>query len=382
MKTLHKHRMKTNYLLLFACVWAVARAHHTRGNLCETIRASQSSLADFRGYALNAIDRNHDPNYQHGSCSRTAMEPSPWWGVDFFYHYRVYVVKITSSGNGVGLRGAEIRIGDSQEMNGSKNQICARNVNVPPGESSYFYCQMSGVHGRYMTITIPGRTAFLSLCEVEAYGAYDPHSIRANYLCSKCVSILSFPTAAGAGRLNSKGQGMKSRLILLLGCLCVTVNFSRSHDDDDSAPENVIFGVRATQSTTFSKYGSASNAIDGNHDSEFHHSSCSCTKKQCNPWWRVDLQRHYRIYVVSITNLNRRHYRLNGAEIRIGDSLENNGNNNTLCAKITHIPAGQTANFYCEPAGVHGRYLNIFQPRCRSFLTLCEVEAFGAHDPH
>ncbi|XP_062900796.1 fucolectin-like [Mobula hypostoma] len=175
---------------------------------------------------------------------------------------------------------------------------------------------------------------------------------------------------------------MKSRLILLLGSLCVTINFSRSHEDHDPAPENVLYGVRATQSTTYSKYGSADNAIDGNHDNEFSHSSCSSTNSQCNPWWRVDLQRHYRIYVVSITNLNRRPDRLNGAEIRIGDSLEKNGNNNTLCAKVNHIPAGQTAYFYCEPAGVHGRYLNIFLPRCRTYLTLCEVEAFGAHDPH
>ncbi|XP_072110426.1 fucolectin-like [Mobula birostris] len=175
---------------------------------------------------------------------------------------------------------------------------------------------------------------------------------------------------------------MKSRLILLLGSLCVTINFSRSHEDHDSAPENVLYGVRATQSTTYLNYGSADNAIDGNHDSEFSHSSCSSTNRQCNPWWRVDLQRHYRIYVVSITNLNRKANRLNGAEIRIGDSLEKDGNNNTLCAKINYVPAGQTAYFYCEPAGVHGRYLNIFLPRCRSFLTLCEVEAFGAHDPH
>ncbi|XP_051872447.1 fucolectin-like [Pristis pectinata] len=168
---------------------------------------------------------------------------------------------------------------------------------------------------------------------------------------------------------------MKFRYLLLLASLCVILHFTKSQ-------ENVIAGVRATQSTTYAHYGDADNAIDGNHDSRFRHSSCSRTRRQSRPWWRVDLQKHYRIYVVSITSANRMAKRLKGAEIRIGDSLENNGNSNTLCAKITHIPAGQTANFYCEPAGVHGRYLNIYLPTCRGSLTLCEVEAFGVHEPH
>ncbi|XP_078259290.1 fucolectin-1-like [Rhinoraja longicauda] len=168
---------------------------------------------------------------------------------------------------------------------------------------------------------------------------------------------------------------MKARYLLLFTSLCALPHFAKPQ-------ENVIAAVRATQSTTYTRYGAANNAIDGNFDTEFSHSSCSSTGRQCRPWWRVDLQNHYRVYIVSITNVNRRADRLNGAEIRIGDSLENNGNNNTRCAKINYIPTGKTANFYCEPAGVHGRYLNIFLPRCRVFLTLCEVQAFGAHDPH
>ncbi|XP_069771253.1 fucolectin-like isoform X2 [Narcine bancroftii] len=168
-------RMDGRFLLIVACVWAAAEAHPSEGNACATIRATQSSLSDYRGLALNAIDRNTDTNYINGSCSRTAEQNSPWWSVDFFYHYKVYVVKITAGNNCGGLSRAEIRIGDNANPSGTENTICSRNVNVPAGQAKYFYCQPLGVHGRYMSISVPGRTTCLSLCEVEAYGSYDPH---------------------------------------------------------------------------------------------------------------------------------------------------------------------------------------------------------------
>ncbi|XP_072110430.1 fucolectin-like isoform X2 [Mobula birostris] len=117
---------------------------------------------------------------------------------------------------------------------------------------------------------------------------------------------------------------MKSCFLLLFGTLCAVILCTKSQ-------ESVIAGVRATQSTTCAHFADASNAIDGNKDSRFRHSSCSRTRRQSRPWWRVDLANHYRIYVVSITSARSRRYgRLNGAEIRIGDSLQYKGNRNTL----------------------------------------------------
>ncbi|XP_055521999.1 fucolectin-1-like [Leucoraja erinacea] len=167
--------MDSRLLLVFVCVWGVAKPHHSTGNLLATIRATQSSLLDFRGYALNAIDRNTDTNYETGSCSSTKAETSPWWSVDMFYHYRVYVVKITAGRKGAGIRGASILIGDSPAVNGNGNAMCATDVNVPSGESAFVFCKPKGVHGRFMTITLPGKTAALLLCEVEAFGSHEPH---------------------------------------------------------------------------------------------------------------------------------------------------------------------------------------------------------------
>ncbi|KAG7235847.1 hypothetical protein INR49_002106 [Caranx melampygus] len=103
--------------------------------------------------------------------------------------------------------------------------------------------------------------------------------------------------------------------------------------------ENLAVYGKATQSSMYS-FGFANNAIDGN------------------------------------LNRNEDSERLNGAEIRIGDSLENNGNNNTRCAVITSIPPGKVAEFKCD--GIDGRYVNVVIPDREEFLSLCEVEVYGS----
>ncbi|XP_067825301.1 fucolectin-like [Heptranchias perlo] len=170
--------MKSHYILVLACLWGFANAHHSTGNLAATIRATQSSILDFLGSPRNAIDGNADSSYKMGSCSSTAMQSRPWWKIDFFYHYRVYVVKITASSDGSDantLNGAEIRIGDSPEHNGANNALCAKITSMSPGQTKLFYCAPLGVHGRFMSIIVPERSGRLALCEVEAYGAHEPH---------------------------------------------------------------------------------------------------------------------------------------------------------------------------------------------------------------
>uniref|UniRef100_A0A8C4T6F0 Fucolectin tachylectin-4 pentraxin-1 domain-containing protein n=1 Tax=Erpetoichthys calabaricus TaxID=27687 RepID=A0A8C4T6F0_ERPCA len=92
--------------------------------------------------------------------------------------------------------------------------------------------------------------------------------------------------------------------------------------------ENVAVRGTATQSSMYG-YCYGSNAIDGNRNSNFHLGSCSCTAATHNPWWRVDLLQKYNIYKVVITNRGDCcPERINGAEIRIGNFLDNEGNNN------------------------------------------------------
>ncbi|KAL0189940.1 hypothetical protein M9458_017039, partial [Cirrhinus mrigala] len=77
--------------------------------------------------------------------------------------------------------------------------------------------------------------------------------------------------------------------------------------------------------------GGAEKAVDGNRDTNYRKGSCTLTKTEFNPWWRVDLGNVYSISKVAITNRGDCcKERLKGAQIRIGNNLSNNGNNNEL----------------------------------------------------
>uniref|UniRef100_A0A3B4H271 Fucolectin tachylectin-4 pentraxin-1 domain-containing protein n=1 Tax=Pundamilia nyererei TaxID=303518 RepID=A0A3B4H271_9CICH len=138
---------------------------------------------------------------------------------------------------------------------------------------------------------------------------------------------------------------------------------------------NVALKGEATQSSTLS-FATASKAIDGRRNSFYSNGFCSHTAEdETNPWWRVDLQRSFTITAVKVTNRGDCcAERLDGAEIRIGNSLENNGNNNPRCAVISHIPSGQAFYFPCN--SVKGRYVTVFLPGSAKVLSLCEVEVY------
>ncbi|XP_055757335.1 fucolectin-1-like [Salvelinus fontinalis] len=114
-----------------------------------------------------------------------------------------------------------------------------------------------------------------------------------------------------------------------------------------------------------------SKVIDGNCKSDFNSGgSCSSTEFNTNPWWRVDLLDVNRVTAVTITNRGDCcPERLNGAEIRIGNSLENNGINNPRCVVISHIPAGETNTFQCNE--MEGRYVVVVIPGQNKILTEC-----------
>ncbi|XP_034001581.1 fucolectin-1-like [Trematomus bernacchii] len=134
-----------------------------------------------------------------------------------------------------------------------------------------------------------------------------------------------------------------------------------------------VYGYRApTEHST----GSAYNAIDGNRASDWAKGSCAHTEKELDPWWRLDLGKTHKIFSVKITNYKNAPLHMNGAEIRIGDSLDNNGNNNPRCAVISSIPGGFTETFQCN--GMDGRYVTIVNPAKTGYIALCEVEVYGS----
>ncbi|XP_048039118.1 uncharacterized protein LOC125263960 [Megalobrama amblycephala] len=250
------------------------------------------------------------------SWTHTNSETNPWWRVDLMKIYRVNRVTITNRPNlGSRINGAVIRVGTFLDI--YSNPICGVISTLASGATGTYQCR--GMEGRYVVVHIPGDQRMLSICEAGVYGW-----VRQ-----------------------------------------VFINF----------PGNRAVGAAASQSSTFGSW-SAEKAIDSNRGLQQLNTGCSSTLNETNPWWRLDLRDIYRVREVVITN--RKHCcaeQINGAEIRIGKSLENNGNNNPICAVIPAIPAGQSYNYTCN--GMDGRYVNVYIPGDQKILTLCEVEVYG-----
>ncbi|XP_052458919.1 fucolectin-5-like [Carassius gibelio] len=138
--------------------------------------------------------------------------------------------------------------------------------------------------------------------------------------------------------------------------------------------ENLALKGTAVQSST---YYSAAQAIDGiRYAPGVAHTYCSITGYELNPWWRLDLLDYYKIYKVTVTNrADCCLAQTTGVEIRIGNSLENNGNNNPRCGVTSLVPAGTSVSFSC--GGMEGRYVNMYLPNIQMWLSLCEVEVYG-----
>ncbi|XP_039681168.1 uncharacterized protein LOC120574786 isoform X1 [Perca fluviatilis] len=281
-------------------------------NIAQTGNVIQSSLYA-NGVPERAIDGNRASNWAQGSCTHTNNDLKPWWRLDLLKTYQINTVTITNRGDCCPERinGAEIRIGDSLNDNGNGNPRCTVISSMAAGTSQTFVC--NGMEGRYVNIVIPGRQEYLTLCEVEVTGR------------PKALNIAQ------------TGNVIQSSL-----------------------------------------YGNAipARAIDGNRASVFGQGSCSVTNNDLKPWWRLDLLKTYEINTVTITNRGDCcPERISGAEIRIGDSLSDNGNGNPRCTVISSMAAGTSQTFVCN--GMEGRYVNIVIPGRQEYLTLCEVEVTG-----
>ncbi|XP_038566497.1 fucolectin-1-like [Micropterus salmoides] len=308
--------MKHSSILLLQLLLGTCSAY-TYQNVALRGKATQSnSLEHALGSAYNAIDGNRNSNYPAGSCTHTIGQTNPWWRVDLLESYIVTSVIITNRGDCCPerLNGAEIHIGNSLQDNGAANPVVGVISHIPAGRSLKM-AFTTLVEGRYVTVIVPGSGKYLTLCEVEVYGYRAPTG------------------------------------------------------------ENLALQGKATQSSLHS-IGIPYNAIDGNRASNWKQGSCTHTSKELNPWWRLDLGKTHKVFSVKITNYKNFSLRLNRAEIRIGDSLDNNGNNNPRCAVISSITGGFTANFPCN--GMDGRFVNIVIPGRAEYLSLCEVEVYGS----
>uniref|UniRef100_A0A8C1M6D8 Si:ch211-215k15.4 n=1 Tax=Cyprinus carpio TaxID=7962 RepID=A0A8C1M6D8_CYPCA len=291
-------------------------------NLALYGKATQSDLVQnpwsANGHAINAIDGNRDSNYEHGSCTATKLQDDPWWRLDLLDKYVVTSITITNRKDCCPERldGAEIHIGNSLLNNGPE---------------------------RFHPFQVGGPSL--------------SNGIKAFQAVTSPWSYLDLIDFLPSVRFLIQNYEFTWNPCIVLG-------------------ENVALKGKATQISLYGN-GFASSAIDGNKDAVYSHGSCTHTLNDLNPWWRLDLLKKHKVFLVVITNrVDAVPERLNGAEIRIGNSLDNDGNNNPRCAVISSIPPGFSKSYEC--AGMEGRYINVVIPGREEYLTLCEVEVHGS----
>ncbi|XP_006004939.1 uncharacterized protein LOC102347739 [Latimeria chalumnae] len=312
---------------VFSSVGSITESYNLSGeSIALNGTATQSSLYDYRGHPENAIDGNKDATYGGQSCSHTQSEHSPWWRLDLKEIHAIDIVVITNRKDCCQkrLRGVEVRVGDFLNNNGADNFQCTPWEPVDfSGPTFHFGC--NGKKGRYVTVVIPNREDYLTLCEVEVFGSV-----------------------------------------------------TDSHNPD--GPNIALKGV-ATQSSMYDYRGAPEHAIDGNNNSSYGGKSCTHTKLEFSPWWRLDLQENHAINIVIITNrVDCCSERLRGVEVWVGSSPEINDINSFKCTPWTSVEFPKPRlRFSCNGRNV--RYITVTIPNRKEYLTLCEVEVF-ASCPH
>ncbi|XP_053577049.1 uncharacterized protein LOC128666463 [Bombina bombina] len=307
--------------------------------------SSQSSTYDKFGDSENAIDGSKNTKYMSGHCSHTDLDIEPWWRVDLTATFNVTLVKITNRGDCCNerIKGAEIRIGNSPERGGTKNPRCARIESMDLGKEETFRC---GMVGRYVTVTIPDRAAYLTLCEVKVFGEeysgndttilfpIDGEDSEESHVAAEWNNILKHSNAATNIALN--GLAYQSSI------------------DEEGGPHN---------------------AVDGSLNNANPTTQCAITKKDNGPWWTLDLKSEHKIFSIAITNRGDCcSDELDGAVIHVGNE-DVDWKNNTICGTISSIGLGETFSFNCDE--MQGRFINIHIPDKEVSLTLCEVQVFG-----
>uniref|UniRef100_I3JJQ9 Fucolectin tachylectin-4 pentraxin-1 domain-containing protein n=1 Tax=Oreochromis niloticus TaxID=8128 RepID=I3JJQ9_ORENI len=140
--------------------------------------------------------------------------------------------------------------------------------------------------------------------------------------------------------------------------------------------QNVALNRETVQSSVSAAYG-PSKGVDGCRNGNLVAECCTHTLEDLGPWWRVDLLAVYKVSAVTIINRQDGYTeRILGAQILIGNSLEQNGTQNPSCGMIKSLAGTPTYTFQCNE--MEGRYINVIIPGIKRYMTLCEVEVFAS----
>ena len=299
--------------------------------------------------ASNAVDGI--TNRTHPFCTHTNAETYPWWRVAFGIVLEVEKVVIHNRETLTWrLKKFDIVVGI---YDGRYRSCGPRKKTMSGVHIGSFYCS-SGVKGRNLAIILRTRQA-LTLCEVLVYGQ--------PYLRDQCASN----PCDNAGTCEPNGTFYK--------CVCLT-----PWTGPNCEGPNWARGQSATMSSS-TKYV-ASRAVDGIADDMMAAGSCSSTRPERNPWWKVTFGGKM-IEVLKVVILNRQdccYERLVNFSIVIGSQY---GLYSVCGARLCNMSDMAMKGFYVS-RGVYGSNLKITlhtKRWKREKLTLCEVYVYGVLRP-
>ncbi|XP_041360601.1 uncharacterized protein LOC121376881 [Gigantopelta aegis] len=285
--------------------------------------AFQSTTYGDKG-ADRAVDGNNDSNYNHGSCTSTAVGDShPWWLVDLEVLIMVDMVVVYNRMDCCAYRLHSFYVEIMHVRYEHLPSVCHYQKHAI-GTTATFLCNPS-MRGRYVKIrkeTLIDGNDLLSLCEVEVRGGERVH------------------------------PGMKSPY------------WSR--------------GMRAFQSSEGGK--PASLAVDGNYSCNFNGSYSYTSEQDKSPWWMVDLEQYVLISGVQIVH----NISCCGGQPLWNFFIEVMKTYNEASPPICHYQNTSLTNsttFLCRPNLV-GQYVRIRKAplsdaSATNILALCDVEVHG-----
>ncbi|XP_071954243.1 pentraxin fusion protein-like [Antedon mediterranea] len=144
----------------------------------------------------------------------------------------------------------------------------------------------------------------------------------------------------------------------------------------------------ARQSSLYHENTVAGTAVDGSTIRPCTHTICFIVtnvsfqiENEQTPWWYLDLGTE--IVISKIVLFNRVvccAIRLQGADVRVGNSKDLPFTENTRCGTVVTQNEAENINpiqRYCNPpTGIAGRYVSITKPRVVGILSLCEVKVY------
>jgi hypothetical protein len=323
-----------------------------KNEACVATQSTTYILSGVIGAASNAVDGITTTAWADGSCIHTALDESnPWWRVDFGRGVEVTGVRVYNRcdyGYRRKLNPFSVYVGNNA-TNVLGNCACATNqfASLPPDRCIPIIdvtCD-APVIGQYLYIRLEGTERTLHVCEVQVRG-YDRNDFPISRNCWEKMSGTLVAPHFYTNLARTCGAGKNEA--------CV-----------------------ATQSTA--GVGAASNAVDGNIQTQFAGGSCMHAEAWTpNPWWRVDFGREVEVTGVRVYNRGDCcQERLQGFSVNVGNSATD-VLGNAACAVNQDAPlsAPYIADVTCD-APVIGQYLYIRLEGTKRTLHVCEVQVQG-----